>query len=219
MSIFPDRIEFAESFGAPACDDARFLMALAPADGPLPEPPRRCNWLTHDGIAALSREGAPATEGVWTDALWRVPGVTRLEPQPAFAGPPELSRMLEGQALPLRRMLALREPCAEYRVSVSGATQPADTRIFARLAQDLADLSQAVRAAPAGLLPIAAGPLLIAVSLMVHVDRIGRLLSVLDEAEHAAGTRGLTLDVIGPDALRSFPVSLSVGGALALTQL
>lgn len=216
MSSIPRDIETTPRFGAPACDAPLVLAALAPADAPLPLPPRGCRWIAHDGVAALACASTDRAGALRRHALWTVPGVTPIDPQPVSVDPAEAGQLLERQAVPLRRMLAQRAQCAEYRVTVRGAAQPADARLFATLAQDLADLSRNVRATPCGLLPVVEGHLLFALSLMLHNDCIAPLLALLDEAQQMARSQGLTLNVVGPDALRSFPATLSDRAELVL---
>lgn len=211
-------INFLQPFGrseppvATAGQAPHVVVALAPADITLPPAPRRCHWLRHEAIAALTRVGAPAAEAPCGQAH----GVTLLAPQPVCAGPDAVARLLAQHAAPLRRILDGRRHCAEYRIIVSGAAEPADTRLFARLAQDMADLSRAVRATERPLLPIDGRSMLMALSLMLPNERIPALLEVLETAQTLAEARGLTLHAVGPDAMRSFPVSLSDRAELVL---
>jgi len=192
----------------PARRAALYLVALAPADAPLPQAPQGCRWLTHDGIAGLACSGQPDADTFSRRLLWQLPGATPIDPQPVRIDLARLGRVFEEQSAALNRVLSRRAHCAEYRITVSGAAQPVDFRLFAKVAQDLAALSRELCATPTELVPNVAGDVVIALSLILHSDRIGRLVRVLDDARQLAEFRGLSLRVIGPDALRSFPLTL-----------
>lgn len=189
----------------PRVGPVQFLVAVALADDPLPPAPPRCRWVTHGGIAGLTCDGAPGPEGVYG----RTPRITPLAPQPVCAGRTEVARLLALNATPLRSVLRLRQHCAEYRIAVVGGAEQADMRFCARLAQDFAALARAVGVTRAGLLPDVSGTLLIALSLVLPDSRMPALLDLLDASQPIAAAHGLTLHMVGPDALRSFPVALS----------
>ncbi len=209
MSSYPVWIEPRMHVPPPAFDAAFSLIALAPADAPLPLAPRGCRWLIHGPIAALSAFGEPELDVSSRHVLGQVPGATPVGPKPVRLNMAAMARLFERHSVALQRVLSRRARCAEYRVTVSGVAQHSDFRLFARVAQDLADLSTQLCATPTELLPIVAGDVVIALSLTVHNDRIERLVAMLDDARQIADARGLSMHVVGPDALRSFPLALS----------
>ena len=212
MGSFTPEIDSTPRFGEPPCDAARLLVALAPADAALHPAPPGCDWMVHEDIAALIRVAALGSAPFRA----RVPGMVPVEPQPVLVATADLRRLLGARAVALRRMLARRRVCSEYRITLSGEVAPADMRLSVGFAQDLADLSCEVRATPPRLLPVLKGHLLFALSLMLPDDRILPLLERLEQARQVADARGLRLQVVGPDALRSFPVTLSDRAELVL---
>lgn len=210
-----------ELSSAPDPGDAIIVAALVPQTQDLPELPRGNAWATQAGINALVRSGASDSDERWPDTVWRLPGFAALETQAKFDSPAALHAALLRDAQPLQLMLEERRDCREYRITVSarhGGPQAANMRVAARLAQDLSELCEAVRATPEGLLAPPAGEMLMALSVMVRSARMAALLRTLTDGKSLARAQGLELSAQGPDALRCFPVSPWRGAELILSQ-
>ena len=147
------------------------------------------------------------------------PGIVPLRPEPQFDSVAAVRRALQRTEHQVFASLSSRAACFEQRVLLDELDGPVtdgpssqrkaeeQSRMIAKFAQTITDLSQRVCLTPRQLLPAVRGEVRMALSLMVDDRATAAAEQEMNLAARLARAHGLRLRVSPPGPLESFPLS------------